>query len=132
MKKPFFAWTILVLLGIVILLSFLGIIVELLFQFNVLKTDIVNIRAIEPVSLILSIAFIISGTFFGVYFFKLNKKALNCWHIFMSLWLIGVLYKLVKPTFLTSIVPFFFIISIALLFLIWFGIFIYLKKIIRK
>lgn len=128
-KKQKLTWFILIIFGFVLLLNILGLIVEFLFTINIISTDLANVRTFHPISLTLSLAFIISNAIFLIKLHKHKKGSILWWHIFMGLWAVGSLYQFFKPTYISLLVPFYTIISLIAAVMIWGAVFFYLEKI---
>ena len=121
---------ILTAIGVILIINIVGFFLECSRSLGLLNIDI--IRKLTLISSSLSLAFIISGIIFWINLFKLNKKALIWWHIFIGINLITVLYKIIKPTYLVTIIPYYFIISLSILLVIWIVVFKYLRKITKS
>ena len=127
-KKKKLAWLLIIIFSLVLLINIMGILIELLFGFGVLKTDVVKIRSLSPIPLILSVGFIIAGITFIIYLYKLDKKVILWWHIFMGIGLLSILSSIIQPTLIYILIPYYYIISISFVVIIWLLIFLYLKK----
>lgn len=119
---------ILTILGIVIILNFLGLIVETLFTFGLVQTDVAAIRTLHPITTILSLVFIISAVFLWWNTHKEKPSAFWWWHIFIAISLIDVAYKWRAPTALAVFMPKYFTIMPIIILAIWAALFIYFKK----
>ena len=86
MAKNKLGISLLVILGLVIFVNIVGLIIELLFKFNVLQTDLANIRDLNVFSILFSLIFIVVGIIFWFKFYKRNKNLVRWWNIFMVSW----------------------------------------------
>jgi len=111
-----------------LLLNIIGVILELLFGIGILESDLVSIRKINPVPLALSIGFIISGFVFIFNFYKHNINAVKSWNIFMLIGALMIAYKLISPTYLSVLIPYYFAFMFAVIFAVWLLVFRHLKK----
>lgn len=127
-KRKKHIWVILIIFGLVLIANLLGLIVEFLFTAGVVSTDLARVRTIHPISFTLTVAFIISNAFFLIYTYKQKKKALLFWHIFMGISLLNTLYQVIVPTYISLIVPNYFILVPLATIGIWGGIFYVLEK----
>jgi len=128
MKKSFKKYLLIVAVLIILLLNTLGLVIEFLFSANILETNLVNIRKINPVPLALSIGFIISGFFFIFNYYKNLTSSIKSWNIFMLIGALTVAYKLISPTYLSVLIPYYFIVMFLVIFAVWFLIFRHLRK----
>lgn len=127
MKKSKFTLLLVVLISLIVLIHIIGIIIEILFEVGILETELVTIRSLHPLPLLLSFSFITSGIIFIILLNKQNKKVMRWWHIFMGINLLILIYKLYRPTYISLFIP--YLVSFGLLVIIWFLIFLYLRKI---
>lgn len=119
---------ILVFLGLILFLNIAGLLVELLIQVGVINIESVNIKGILSPTLILSLAFVVSGIVFWTQFYKNKKKVVVWWNIFMATTILIILSKLVWPTILVELIPYYFFTIPYVVILIWLLVFRYLKK----
>jgi hypothetical protein len=122
---------ILAILGIIIILNFLGLIVELLFTLGIMQTDLVTVRTLPPIPTIISLAFLISACLLWFYLFKEKRLVFWFWHIFIAIALISTLYELREPTAITVLIPSYFIIMPLILIIIWAALFKFFRKLNR-
>ncbi len=127
-KKNLSRKAILIILGLILIINFIGIVIESLVQFGIIHIDSVSIRKIFSPATILSLAFIIVGAIFWIKFYKNKKeKLMFFWNTLGIIGILIILYKLIQPTVLSKI-PYYFIISPVVIFFAWFVVFKYLKK----
>jgi len=127
-RRNKFDWILIIVFGIVLILNLAGFVIEGLFRFGILQTDVANVRKLGVISGILSLGFIFSGIFFIMNFFKSRKKSILYWHIFMGITLIMGIYKFIKPTYLSELIPYYKYIFLAVVLVVWGLIFYYLRK----
>jgi hypothetical protein len=120
------------ILGIVLFFNLAGLVIEGLFRFGVLETDIANIRKLSIISGLFSIGIIVSGTLFILNLFKSRKRSILYWHIFMGVAFVMGIYKFFKPSYLSVLVPYYNYIFLGIVLLIWGLISYYLGKKILK
>ncbi|GEM_PF-6932238 len=128
MVKSFKKWLLIVPLLAVLLLNIAGIVIELLFSAGILETDLASIRRVNPISLTLSTGFVAFGFVFIVLYYKNNISSLRWWNAFIVAGALMIAYKLVKPTYLTSLIPYYFFIMFGLIGVVWILVFVHLKK----
>lgn len=127
-RKNKFDWILISIFSLFILLNILGFIVEGLFTLGIVETDVANIRGWGFVSVIFSLAFIISGSLFVYYYYRLRSSTILWWNIFMGTGLVITLHKFIRPTILSSLVPFYNYILLVVVIAIWFLLFVYLRR----
>jgi hypothetical protein len=124
-KGRWFRRLFLIILGLIILLNFAGVVIEGLFTFNVLQTDVANIRTYTIPGVILSLAFLVVAIILWIKYLKKQKKLLIFWHILSGISVLSILYKFLRPTMLVALLgpliyfPLFIIIVAAIWYFIW-------------
>jgi len=132
MKKTKTTKIILALLGLVLLINIIGLIIEVVFGTGIIETEAARIRSLSFSTITLSLLFIATGITFGLKLFKLKTDMLKWWNIFVGIGALSILYKIIKPTYLTLAVPYYFIIFIGLTIIIWFLVSKHIKKILKR
>jgi len=132
MKKIKLQQWLLILLGFFILINFGGFIVELLYGTGLFSTNLAKIRKFSFQSFTLSIGAIAIGTILWIKFFKLKKSSIIWWHAFIGIEILTVLYKIIRPTILVDLIPYYYIIMGSILLFIWWLIYFYLKKLTKR
>lgn len=127
-KKNIKKIMLLIILGLIILLNLVGLIIESLISFKIIQTDQVKLRPILSPTTILSLAFIISGIIFWIRFYKNKKDTVLWWNIFIATAILIILSKIIWPTIMTTLTPYYFIIIPLITLIIWYVIFKYLKN----
>ncbi|MFH1801976.1 MAG: hypothetical protein ABH864_00830 [archaeon] len=120
--------TILIILGLIIIFNILGLVVETLFTLGVMQTDVAQIRTLQPISTIVSLAFIIAAIIFWINLKKETKKTFMWWNTLVVIGLVAIFYKRIDPTALTVLVPSYFATMSILWLIIWAALFNYMKK----
>ena len=105
--------------SIAVLANLLGIVIESLFTFEVLNVPGVNIRELSPISVVLALSVVVLGLMFIIAYKKKGKRTRVYWDILMALILLEILYKLIRPTYLVNLIPYYYLISIFITLAIW-------------
>lgn len=121
-------YVLLAVLGLVVLINFLGTIIEILANLGILKPEQIQIREFNIFLFILSLLFVVSGVLLWINLFKFNRNSLMLWHIFLVLFFALNIFKVVSPTYVSTRVPYYPFVSSGLLILIWLAGFYYIRK----
>lgn len=127
-KKNIKKIILLIILGLIILLNLAGLIIESLTSLKIIQTGQVKLRPMLSPTTILSLAFIISGIIFWIRFYKNKKDIVLWWNIFIATAILIILSKIIWPTIMTRLTPYYFIIIPSITLIIWYVIFKYLKN----
>lgn len=127
-KRKIGKWTFIIILWLIVLFNILGLIVETLFTFNVLQTEVAPIKNLGVISTTLTLAFIIVANIVWWNILKEKKEAFKWWNILAGIALITIFYKFLEPTALTIFIPGYFIVMPVIVVIIWAAGFSYLKK----
>lgn len=126
-------WILLILLGFIILTNILGLLIDTLIGTKLVLTPNINMRGLYLPAAILSIAFIFSGIVFWIKYLKRKEKSIMIWwHVLAGVAFLMTALKIVKPTILTTLIPGYFIIFFGLVILLWFVVYLHLKKLYKK
>lgn len=121
-------WTLAIVLGFVILTHVLGLLIDLLIETGLVQTPNINMRGLFLPAAFLSVFFITFGILFLVHYFKKDyERCVLLWHILFGVSLVIIALKFIKPTILTILIPYYFVIFFVLTIALWYVVFLHLR-----
>ena len=118
----------LIIIGLVLIINFAGMVIEIISRLGLLNNTSVPVRALNIPVLLISIISLISGVLLWIGTLKLSNKIINIWHIFAGSMFLLNIYKIAYPTYLVKLIIYYPFISSLLLVVIWASVFYWLKK----